>query len=135
MGSITFAPSIREELDADFARHMRRGGRQIPRRHHYCKSWVIQDEFPITAQGVVDAFHSLQLEDEPRQILITFCPMPMDEPVRFHHQTFRYYFDFCACTNTLKMHHMVALPYEPKADPSIFKCLANTELRADGRRL
>eukprot|EP00956_Cyclotella_meneghiniana_P030378 scaffold76242_cov40-Cyclotella_meneghiniana.AAC.1 len=60
----------------------------------------------------------------------------MDEPVRFHHQTFRHYFD--ACTNTLKLHqmalklnHMVALPYEPKADPSIFKCLDNTELRAE----
>eukprot|EP00956_Cyclotella_meneghiniana_P000008 scaffold27_cov57-Cyclotella_meneghiniana.AAC.5 len=77
---------------------------QVPLRHHYCKSWIIQieDEFPITAQGVVDAFNSLQIEDEPRQILISFCPM--DEPVRFHHQTFRHYFD--ACTNTLKLHHM-----------------------------
>eukprot|EP00956_Cyclotella_meneghiniana_P008309 scaffold11091_cov47-Cyclotella_meneghiniana.AAC.1 len=102
---------------------------QIPQRHHYYKSWIIQieDELPITAQGCIDALHYLQREGEPRQTLITLCPI--DEPVRYHHQTFRHYFD--SCTH-LKNHHMIALPYEPTAHTSIFKCL-DSELRPEWR--
>ena len=100
---------------------------QIPRRHNYYSSWIIQveDELPITAQGCIDAFYYLQRENESRLIDITLCPV--DEPVRFHHQTFRHYFDQCT---HLKNHHMVSLPHEPTAHPSIFKCL-DSELRTE----
>lgn len=100
---------------------------QIPLKHHFYNSWIIQieDEHPITAQGMIDALYYLQREGEQRQVLITLCPM--DEPVRYYHQTYRHYFD--SCTH-LKNHHMVTLPYEPKAHPSIFKCL-DSDLRTE----
>ena len=92
---------------------------EIPVAFHYYSHWIIQIglEHPITGQGFIDAFHSLQTT-APTKVDITLCPM--GEPVRFHHQTFRAYFDSCT---SLKYAHMVTLPCEPIADPSIFKCL------------
>jgi hypothetical protein len=93
---------------------------QIPLRHQYYKSWIVQvgDESPITAQGFIDAVRFLQKDGESRDVHIVLCHM--DEPVRYHHQTFRAYFDSCTA---LKYFHMITLPYEPEAHPSVFKCL------------
>ena len=44
----------------------------------------------------------------------------MDDPVRYHHQTYRAYFDSCT---GLKYSHMITLPYEPETHKSIFKAL------------
>ena len=61
---------------------------QIPDRHQYSKSWIIQveDEQPITAQGLKDALYFLQ-RSTPRTISITFCKV--EDAVRFpHHRHF-----------------------------------------------
>jgi len=92
---------------------------QIPDRHQYSKSWIIQveDEQPITAQGLKDALYFLQ-RPTPRTISITFCKI--EDAVRFPHQTFRAYFDSCTA---LKFSHMITVPTPPVANKSIFKCL------------
>jgi hypothetical protein len=73
---------------------------------------------PITAQGFIDSARSMQLENEDRQVEITLCPV--EEPVRYHHQTYRAYFDSCTA---LKYSHMITMKTEPKCYPSIFKAL------------
>lgn len=93
---------------------------QIPLHHQYYKSWVVQvgDESPITAQGFIEAVRFLQKEGEHHDVQLVLCQM--SEPVRYHHQTYRAYFDSCTA---LKYSHMITLPYEPEAHPSVFKCL------------
>ena len=94
---------------------------EIPLPFHYYTHWIIQIglEHPLTGQGFINAYRSLQ-RDHPVSVDITLCPM--DAPVRYHHQTYRAYFDSCT---SLKYSHMITLPYEPTADPSIYKCLAS----------
>jgi hypothetical protein len=93
---------------------------QIPLHHQYYKSWIVQvgNESPITAQGFINAVRFLQKEDKHHDIQLVLCQM--SEPVRYHHQTFSAYFD---CCTTLCYSHMITLPYEPEAHPSVFKCL------------
>ena len=103
---------------------------QIPLRHHFYKSWIIQvhQDTPITSQGFIDTVHSLQLENESRDIEIVLCTMR--DPVRYSPQTYRAYFDSCT---GLKYSHMITLPYEPKAHASIFKCL-DSELGSEWKQ-
>ena len=93
---------------------------EIPLHHHYYKSWVVQvgNDNPITGQGFIESIRSMQHETDDRQIEITLCPM--EDPVRYHHQTFRAFFD---SATGLKYTHMITLPYEPKTYPSVFKAL------------
>lgn len=92
---------------------------EIPLRHNFASSWVVQieEEHPITAQGVKDTLYALQ-RSTPRKIEITLCNM--SDPVRYHHQSYRAIFDSCTA---LRHAHMATLSEPPACHNSIFKCL------------
>ena len=66
---------------------------QIPLRHHFCHSWIIQlhEDKPLTAQGVAEAITYLQLPDKTRSVMISFCPII--DPIRHNYQSYWAIFD------------------------------------------
>ena len=97
---------------------------QIPTRHHFCHSWIIQlhEDKPLTAQGAAEAIAFLQTPDRQRHVTISFCPII--DPIRHNYQTYRAVFD---SMTSLKHAHMVTLPSPPKLHRTFWDCLDSAD--------
>ena len=98
---------------------------RIPLQHHYSKSWVtsVASDKPLTASGVVDLIHRLQVAGEAREISIGLHPIK--HPVRFSpYQTYRSIFD---SMTGLRCAHMVHLPSPPRAPKTFWEALQSSD--------